>query len=320
MPKKKTSEIRILSLILSHGSLSASELARITGYSRSWVWKTLRQLEAENALRLEKRGGTLIAHPAEKTYKKLIRIGILRASEYPYIIPFAKRLRERFNEVEILVYDEAFELAYDIALGKVHLGMAPAISHLIVHRVSGGLSYIFAGGSSGGAGIVMGENGVGHATTMASTMEVCAEIKRLPPPRLYYRRGWDIVESVLQGKVAMGVVWQPYLYLAERRGLRIEPCNLPFCCLLGGNASLRGEQEVIAKLFSEAVEEARRRLQDSVFIESYAKLIGLDPELVKATVTSYEFLEEPPVEDLSRLLRVLKDVAFPAWILDQAIL
>ncbi len=320
LAKKRISEVKLLSLILNYGSLNASELARISGYSRSWVWKTLRRLEKEKVVRLEKKGGTLVAYPAEKSHKKLLRIGLLKASEYPYIIPFARRLKNHYSEIEILVYDEAFKLAYDIALGKVQLGMAPAISHLIVHRISGGLSYIFAGGSKGGAGIIEGRKGEGHVTTMASSMELCSELNHLPHPRIYLRKGEDIIRYVKKGQARYGVVWEPFLYQAARNGLKTRPCDLPFCCLLGGNANLKEDHETISKLFEQAVAEARRRIDDPVLIDAYANIIGIDRTLVKNTVKSYEYLESPPMNDLSKLLGILKDVAFPAWILRQAIL
>lgn len=320
MSKKRVSEVKLLSLIFNYGSLNASELARISGYSRSWVWKTLRRLEEEKVVRLEKKGGTLIAYPAERSHRRLLRIGVLKASEYPYIIPFARRLKDRYQAVEVLVYDEAFKLAYDISLGKVHLGMAPAISHLIVHRISGGLTYIFAGGSKGGAGIIEGDGGEGHATTMASSMELCAELKTLPPPRVYVRRGDEIVKFVKDGRVKLGVVWEPYLYRASKIGLKTRLCDLPFCCLLGGNINLREDHELISRLFEEAVGEASRRINDPVLIDAYSRLIGIDRVLVQNTVGSYDFLETPPVDELSRLLGLLKNVAFPSWMLKQAIL
>ena len=320
MRSRTQTETRLLSTIIKHAPLTASELARLTGYSRSWVWKTLRRMEKDNIIRLEKQGGALIVHPHTNFYKRLLRIGILRASEYPYILPFAKKLRDLYSNVEIIVYDEAFKLAYDIALGRLHLGFAPAISHLIVHRVSGGLSYIIGGGSRGGAGVVEGKSGRGHITTMASTMELCAEVKKLEPPRMYARKGEVILENVLNGKARYGVIWEPYLYLARRKGLHTEDCGLPFCCLLGGNAGILSERETIKKALSKAMEEASRRLRDPVFIEAYSSLVGLDKNLVANTFLSYEFLHEPPLEELKSLLKFMKNVAFPDWILREAVL
>lgn len=320
MRTRTKTETQLLSLIIKYGPLTASELARVSGYSRSWVWKTLQRLSKEKVVNLEKRGGTLIVRPSTTSYKKLLRIGILRASEYPYIIPFAKRLKNHYHEVEIIVYDEAFKLAYDIALGKLHLGFAPAISHLIVHRVSGGLTHIIGGGSKGGAGVIEGKGGSGHITTMASTMELCSDVMRLEPPRVYARTGDAILASVLEGKVRYGVAWEPYLYLARKRGLRVNECNLPFCCLLAGNIGIAGEHERISRLLSQAMDEARRRLRDPLLAESYSNLIGIDRNIVAETMARYEFLAEPPVGELKSLLNAMRSVAFPDWILQEAIL
>ncbi len=169
--RKGKSEAAIVKAILDHGTLTLSDLTRLTGYSKSWTWKVLQRLAMDDVVTIDKRGGTLLVKPGMGTHKKLLRVAILRATEYLYIIPFIKELKKLYNNIEILVYDEAFKLAYDIAIGKVHLGMAPVVSHLLIHRISGGGSFIIGGGSGGGAGLVIGDGGIGHATTMASSME-----------------------------------------------------------------------------------------------------------------------------------------------------
>ena len=310
---------KIINLLQEYGSLGAAELARLAGFSRSWTWKLLQRLNKEGLVTLEKRGGYLIAHPSPASYRVNLRVGILRASEYPYIVPFLRKLKDRFSNVNIVVYDSAFRLATDIALGKVHLGMAPVVSHLVVHRVSGGRSLIIGGGSSGGSGVVVGSSGAGHATTMTSTMELCAESLGLEPPRVYAESGDEILGLVESGRVRYGVVWEPYLYFARIRGLRVEECQLPFCCVLGANRALEEEFDYLQRAFAESVSEAKRRLDDPVLVEAYARIIKMDPTVVRGTLTSYRFFEEPPLDHIRKTLDLIKRVVIPDDLPRQAV-
>ncbi len=304
-------EALIVALALDLGRVTLSEASAYAGVTRSWAWKLARRLASEGVLRLEKRGGVVVLEPGSYSYRALLRVGILRASEYPYIPALARLLESLTRRVEIIVYDEAYRLASDLASGRLHLGMAPAVTLLAVHRLSAGSVLIAGGGSRGGTGVVDAGSGDGHATTMASTMELCAEHLGLPEPRVYAASGDEILRLVSRRAVRYGVVWEPYLYIAKTAGMRTEPCDLPFCCLLGAHRVMEPELDKVARLFADAVGEARRRLRDPVYLEAYARLVGLEPGLVKATVASYEFLEEPPVGDLERLLPLMGRVVLP---------
>ncbi|MEB3779572.1 MAG: winged helix-turn-helix transcriptional regulator [Desulfurococcales archaeon] len=312
----KNIDIDILRIVSDYEPVSVSEIARLIDASRSWTWKRIMRLQEQGLVSVDKRAGVSIVKP-NRIYRGLLRIGILRASEYPYIVPFYKRLRAEYPNVDIMVYDDAFTLASHLATGRIHLGMAPAITLLVFHRISGGRVEIIGGGSSGGAGVIYSrEGGVGHSTTMASTMEMCAELKGLKGPRVYKASGDAILESVLRGEVEAGVVWEPYLYKAKNSGLEWDDCNLPFCCLLGANKMVEEHYNVISKAFREAVDTALRGLVD---LKVYAGIVGLDYKLVRETVESYEFLREPPIKDLRRLLDLIKNTAIPSWVLDEAV-
>ncbi|MCE4613880.1 MAG: hypothetical protein F7C07_08675 [Desulfurococcales archaeon] len=310
-------ETEILKTLIEYGPVTLAELARLVRKSRSWTWKKVKKLELLGLVSLERKGGIVIARHTPETYKGLLRLGILRASEYPYIMGFAKLLRNRYANVEILVYDEAFKLALDLVSGRVHLAMAPAVSLLIAHRFSAGQVLIVGGGSKGGAGFAYSGSGTdSHATTMASTMEFCAELHNLKGKRVYKKSGEEILDSVINNEVEVGVLWEPYLELARRKGLETEPCDTPFCCLLGINKSLEEESGFLARSLSHAISEARTGRVD---LQAYSNLVGLPYELVKSTVGTYEFLEEAPVDEIDDLKEVLRRTILPDSIGEHAI-
>jgi predicted transcriptional regulator len=302
-------DIDIIKAVEEYSPITLSELSRMLNRSKSMIWRRVTKLARIGLLNLIKQGGTLIIlkSPSERPVR-LLKVGILRASEYPYIIKFSKSLSDLYDVVDIIVYDEALKLALDLASGKLHLGLAPVPSLFLAHRVSLGKVKIIGGGSAGGSGIIEGKGEKGHATTAASTMELCAEIKKLEPPRLYINNGVEILKAVEKGRAKYGVLWEPYLTLAERKGLKVERCHTPFCCLLGAHESVFENSEKIKRLFSNAVSTAR---SSDIDLDAYSDLVSLPSVLVKRTVKFYEFLEEPPVDEIKKLWRVITSVVMP---------
>ena len=299
-------DLDIYDLVASSGPLTLSELARRLGSSKSMVHRRVRGMEAAGVLRVYEEGGVTIVGLPEGGPRRPVEVGIVRASEYPYVIPLTKALRDRYGAVRVKVYDDALQLALDLAAGKVQLAFAPSVTLALVNRLTGGRVHIIGGGSKGGASIISGGRGEGHATSRLSSMEYCAESAGLEGPRVYARGGDEIVRSVETGRTRYGVVWEPYATIARLRGLKVEPCELETCCLLGANSSIEAEYERISRIAAEAISRAR-----SVDPDAYANLIGMDPQLVKASLGSYSFLEEPDLGVLGRMLPGLRSAAIP---------
>ncbi|MEB3860860.1 MAG: winged helix-turn-helix transcriptional regulator [Desulfurococcales archaeon] len=317
MPGLDETDYRILEALDAYGPLSASELSRILGISRSWAWKKVRRLERLGIVKTSKKGRLLVATPASGSYRAVLRIGILRASEYPYILPLRRLFHDISDRVEVSVYEEAYRLALDLAAGRVHLAMAPLVTLVALHRLTAGRIHIIGGGSSGGSGVVYASSPTrrGHATTMASTMELCAEVKGLPGPRVYMSSGSSILGAVMRGTLEAGVVWEPYLTQAREAGLHVEDCGLPFCCVLGANRSLEPEYDRIGRMMARAVSEASRGRVD---LGAYSRLLGFDRRLVESTITSYKFLEEPPIEEARQLLSYIRSTIVPGRVVEDA--
>ncbi len=302
-------ELRILDILNEYNSLTIAELARVIGHTRSWIWKNIQKLENKNLVKINRIGGITTVSLTSESYKGLLRIGILRATEYPYILKFIKKIKNIFPNYKLYVYDEAFRLSMDLAIGKIHLAMAPVISILTVHRITGGKVKIIGGGSGGGSGIVYSKKPKdNHATTMASAMEMCAEIKKLPGKRMYMRSGDELLEAVERNKVGMSVVWQPYLEIARKKGFKIESCNLPFCCVLGAHISLHEKYEKIQKMFEKSMLEFKR---EGIDFNVYSSIIGFPEKLVQSTISSYKFFEKPPLKEIEKSIELIKNTVFP---------
>jgi len=315
-------EERILKLVESHGTLTLSEIVDETGYSRSWAWKTVRRLEKKGIIRVEKVRGVLRVSLEKLDPDRLgiLRIGILRAAEYPYILRLRHILREKWPRSEIIVYDDPYKLQTLLARGSVHLAMLPAVTALLAYRTTGGAVRIIAGGSGGGAAIVSSKQGAeAHVTTMASSMELCAIKNGLPGRRIYASSGHEIVELVKSGRARYGVVWYPYAAIARRAGLKVEPCELESCCVLAANKWLEPHYSYIARAMADSISWTRRRLDNPGISGALAKLIGMPRELIQESLDKYIFYEEPPIHVFEKSLDEIRATILPASTVKQAV-
>jgi predicted transcriptional regulator len=319
----KKSQEKIIRLLHEQEELTLSEIVEYTGYSRSWVWKTIRRLESQGIVEISKKKGILkvILRTVKPENIGVLRIGILRAAEYPYIIYFRRRLLKHWDNVEIVVYDNAFKLATLLATGKVHLAMIPAVTALLTYRLSQGRIKIVGGGSGGGAVIIRNPkaNNDNVATTMASSMEYCVSIMKLPGKRLYAQSGSEILDLVVRGDAEYGALWSPYTVLARRKGLKIETCPLPACCILAAHESVSDKYDMLQKLFADSVSDARRHINSSHLAEVYSSIVGLPKQLVQAGIREYFFYEEPPIRVLVNNFEFIRDTALPSWTVRNAV-
>ncbi len=304
----------ILSVVTDKGPMTLSEISRELGWSKSMIHRRLRKLSELGLLNVREVGGVTIVSAGSGRSSAVAFIGILRASEYPYVLPLVRGLRDRFGHVEVRVYDDAYKEALDLVAGRIQLAFAPAITLLVMHRITRGGVYIVGGGSGGGAALVMGRSGEGHATTRMSSMELCAASLRLQPPRIYASSGDEILRLVDTGRARTGVVWEPYATIARRRGLRVEPCELETCCLLGASSSIEEMFDYVSRLAEESIAGGR-----NVDLRAYSQLVGLPYELVSESVKSYDFIDSPDKGVLARIVARSGDVILPSNVLDEAV-
>jgi len=313
-----STDLEMLDLLELEGPTTLSFISLKLGRSKSMVWRRLVKLRDMGLIGVRKAGGvTIVYRLYERAPPGFVRIGILRASEYPYILEFARLLKSRFVEVRVNVYDEAFKLALDLVSNRVQLAMIPLPTLILAHRISLGKVKIVGGGSYGGAFILEGRAGEGHSTTMASTMEMCAELSKLEGPRRYKSSGAEILRSVQEGEVKYGVVWEPYAAIGRRSGLKSVNCNVELCCLLGSHESMLDSSSYIARSLSEAIASVRRGAYDP---GAYATLTRLPVDLVRETINSYEYYEDIPVDIILKNTNLIKTTVTPDSSLGEAII
>mgnify|MGYP000335990636 CR=1 FL=1 len=98
--------------------LRQSEIAKALGASRSRVSEIVKELEkAGLVIRIRERGIQVVklSHELrEKKFSRILKLGIIWSSEYPFITPFAKFLEKEHNlRLDVIVYENGLDATLD---------------------------------------------------------------------------------------------------------------------------------------------------------------------------------------------------------------
>ncbi|NJE77499.1 hypothetical protein E3E37_11305, partial [Thermococcus sp. ES12] len=104
--------------------------------------------------------------------KGTLRLGLLRAVEYPHALLTAHDLKEKYN-VRVLIYDSALELTNALAIGKVDLACSPLITQILYALLMKSIKIVSGCGFAGSGLVMRGELKEGRtiASSELSTME-----------------------------------------------------------------------------------------------------------------------------------------------------
>jgi len=304
-----------------------STIHKVLGISKSRVCEVLKELESEGVIVRVKVGNQYIVKPRVKVYTsplnvKTLKLGIVWSSEYPFITPFAKMLREKMNvNLEVIVYPSALKATWALANGEVDLALSPLITQLYAYSLTKSLK-IISGGAYGGAAIVenKGASDDKIASSELSTMDMFRVIVVknklvLPSSTTYFSTPDDAIKLIRCGDVRYFVVWHPLIEtLTLHYGLKVivegKELGLNYCCTLAASTKLdRRLRERIAKVYRDAIEKFTKSPER--WIEWYSIKVGIPVDIVKRGLKHYSFR---PYLDLKLIIDMLRsaDIEMPS--------
>ncbi len=169
------------------GEAYQSDLVRQSGSSRSRVSEVLSSLESRGLISRTSLGKnfqilyTGTSRNLKKRSGKILRLGMIRASEYPFVLPFEKALREKMGvTLRFVFYDNGLDLSRDLSQMRLDLGIAPVLTHFVFFSIGSPIKMIAPAGAGGAAILVNKSRGSRKdfrvATTKLSTMESDAPV------------------------------------------------------------------------------------------------------------------------------------------------
>jgi predicted transcriptional regulator len=303
--------IRVLEQFGRDG-VSQGELVEVTGYSKSWISEVLKELERCGLVARVPGPGrskrVVLSKYLDPAVGRVVRVAVVRASEYLYLPNFVGNLRREGYAVELVLYGNVSEATAAVARGDVHLAITPIYTQA-AYRALGAPLRTYPGGALGGASIVYrGELGPAVLSSRASTMEVAAvatyRYLRMEVGEFrYYVRPEEGVERFVRGEADAVAIWEPYAsYLEDRGYRRLRPAELLgeyHCCTLTRHENLSQEAERrVRSAWAKALEEVRR----GAVLEGLDELLGLDRASVERARREYRFTEELAWENVKSLL------------------
>ena len=328
---RKGVDEKILREVVAKPGSTITQVAMSLGVSKSTVSVATRRLEERGLIRRVRKGSTILLYPVvqaglmEKADrndrvsgggKSVLRIGIVRAAEYPFVIGLLKELRGEGISAEIAVYDNGLEATFDLVNSRIDVALTPLPTQFIAYVLTRRLR-IIGGGAYGGAGIVECNNreGEGVATTLASTMEACSIAFLGELERRRYVSSGEEGEKALCRETRYAALWEPYLshVLATGRARLVADCGelgFSYCCTLAANTFLEhGVVGKIARLYSSVLADAKRRGVDR-WLDAYSSLTGIDRAVLKKTLHRYKYNDVIDGSEAEHSLRI-GGVRFP---------
>ena len=285
---------RILEVLSQKRQVPQSELWRIAGVSKSRASEVLKELENEGLISKRR----LLGRNVVVKLTNQLRIGIIRAAEYPFVIPFMRRLNANGYKTDLLVYDNGIEATRALVNGQVDLALSPFITQALFSAVAG--IKILAGGAKGGGALVGGDfNAVG--STVMSSMDLWLHMEFGNVDVIPFSSGKEMAEAFLSRKVGAVAIWEPYVTLLERAGHRARRFDLLDCCTLSSRPDL--DSDKLIRLYYESFNDFRSAMDRWAGV--YAEAIGEEYSLISSALKNYEFDPTLDKRMLERQLRVL---------------
>ncbi|EHR79418.2 hypothetical protein OCC_07851 [Thermococcus litoralis DSM 5473] len=299
----------------SHEGALQSELYEL-GYSRSTIAEAIESLESEKMIVRREIGKKAyriwLVEEAPFPIKGLLRLGVLKAAEYPHALLTARDL-EKKHDVRVIVYSSALELTNALALGKVDLACSPLVTQVLFGLLTKSLK-IAAGCGFGGSGLVVRKElkeGITIGSSELSTMETMLKLFLEKHDLIgkvnvvYFKKPEEIMKSFLEGEIDGLSIWEPYLSKLEKKGFKVyrytEKFGLFPCCTLGVNREFLKTNGEIFKEFMELYRENTERLEErkKEALEIMVSLFGFSKEEAKAGLKGFVFdyrLSEEQIE------------------------
>lgn len=241
---------------------------------------------------------------------RTLRLGIVYSSEYLYLGGFAKILRSRGINLDIVVFNDGLEATRALAMGTIDLAFSPLISQLyllpayrtfriIARGVKGGFRVLYKPGDS----VVY--------SSMISTMDylrlLALSRKMIEAERtIYYHSVSDLFKNISKGGYLL--TWHPlYRELMKYEFTVIYgPGELDpgLCCTLGVSSGLsRRVAELIRKAYVVALEEYRR--EPDRYLEYYASITGIPVSVLKDAISDYVVVEKDGARIIQEIFNTL---------------
>ncbi len=308
--------LRIVKFLVHHrNGVTQSALAKALGVSKSYLSVVIRELERQGIVYRVKLGNSYIVKLVQqeiftKARPRVLRLGFVWSSEYLFLAPFAKMLRNKLGiDLHVSVYPSATQATLALIRGEMDAVLSPLVTQIYAFLLAKNL-VIAGGGARGGAAIytIPNTESSAIASSELSTMDLCRALAMRrgiidAESTRYFHQPDEAIAMAKLRKVRYVVVWHPLTHSMERLGMkRVAMCSefaeIGYCCTLALSRTLDRElMEKISKIYSESIELFRNRPE--LYLDWYSAITGIDTDTLRKAVKAYSY---EPYLDAKRII------------------
>jgi len=304
--------IRLLDDVKEDGILQ-SEIPRILNLSKSTVSEILSDLESRGEV--IRKGISARSYRVWKAkyfpspFPGLLRLGILKSTEYAYLIIAALK-----NNVIVKLFDDPIDLTRALSQGRVDMAASPLLTQVIMGILMKNFK-IFRIVAKNGSGIVFSNSKTGiFGTTEMSTMDRNLRKfltrhggKRVHERVHYFNSPKSMIESLKSGEIEGLAIWEPYLTMLKEDGFEIRHFNEVLgdfiCCSLAVNVeSLDINGEKIENFLNSYDEICNKEFEEEE-LDLLAGVLQFDRILIEKSIKNYRFCPRTDIDEIKAYIR-----------------
>ncbi len=306
--------LKLLKERKSEGVLQ-SELYELK-YSKSTIVDALEKLLDGNVVIRKKVGKKqyriwLIEH-APFPIRRTIRIGLLKAVEYPHVLLAAEEIKKRYNVI-VKIFKNALEATRALALCQLDIACSPLITQVMHALVSKSIK-IYAGCGFNGSGIVFKkEKPKCYACSELSTMEMNLKYylkeKNIDITKAdirYFKDPERMMERFFNCEVEAIAIWEPYLTkLKKFKIVEFKDVlgRFPCCTLAANNRFVEVNKDIFKEflyMYKKCSSEIYERKEEA--IQLMRKYFGFDEEILRESFGKFEYSYKISLDDILKNL------------------
>jgi predicted transcriptional regulator len=280
-----------------------SSIYRALKVSKSRVSEVLKDLEALGLIVRVRVGNQYVVKSrvqvGDVLKGRVIRLGIVWSSEYPFIAPFIKLLKDRLGfEVRVTVYTNAITATSALVRNEVDLALTPLITQLYAYSLTKSLR-ILGGGVYGGSAVMVDKSSGTDEVLCSefSTMDLCRLLAvndgfiDSSTTKYFSNPLTDLLPNIRYRRFKYVVVWHPLTeYLRMHNYEYVVSCSdlgIRYCCTLASTTAIDTDlRSKISEVYQVALEEYSR--DPSKWVEWYSVLVGISPDLIVKSISEYK--------------------------------
>jgi len=265
-----------------------SEIAELANLSKSTVSEILSRLEEAREIVRQKVSGksyrVWLSKYSPQPVEGLLRVGILRASEYPRVLKACRRF-----ECCVKVYDSSIELTKDLVHGYVDIAASPFITQAFFGVLMKNIRIVRKVALNGGGVVFSGAEseywGCSEFSTMERNLRNYLKRRNMRGEVRFFKSPESMLRALneLRGLA----IWEPYFSMLEKEKEPFsEVIGDYLCCTLAVNENFL---KLNSDLFSEFLEEFDSARVGEEEAAELAKLMNFPLEIVRKSFKSYDF-------------------------------